>query len=119
MNGSFGAENALAFPLVTGNGGIAITWTAAVNNNARVGVKAAWLTSTGLRAAQVVSRDAANAAVGDAAVGPSGQAAIVWSQFDTQTRAPRTPRCRPVRACRSARPTCSPPPKRPASAAQP
>ena len=46
MNGSFVAENALAFPLVTGNGAIAITWTGAVDNNARVGVKAARLTST-------------------------------------------------------------------------
>jgi hypothetical protein len=86
MNGGFVAENALAFPLVTGKGAIAITWTGAVDNNARAGVKAARLTSSGLRAAQVVSGDAANAAVGDAAVGPSGQAAIVWSQFDTQTR---------------------------------
>ena len=85
MNGSFVAENAMAFPLVTGNGAIAITWTGAVDNNSRVGVKAARLTSGGLRSAQVVSGDAANAAVGDAAVGPSGQAAIVWSQFDAQT----------------------------------
>ena len=86
MNGSFVAENAMAFPLVTGNGAIAITWTGAVDDNTRVGVKAARLTSNGLRAAQVVSGDAANAALGDAAVGPSGQAAIVWSQFDTQAR---------------------------------
>jgi hypothetical protein len=57
-----------------------------VGDNARVGVKAARLTSSGLRPDQVVSGAAANAAVGAAAVGPSGQAAIVWSQFDTQTR---------------------------------
>ena len=54
--------------------------------NVRVGVKAARLTSSGLRPSQLVSGDAPNAALGDAAVGPSGQAAIVWSQFDTQTR---------------------------------
>ena len=45
------------------------------------------MTSGGLRPAQVVSGDAANAAVGDAAVGPNGQAAIVWSQFDPQNHA--------------------------------
>ena len=86
MNGSFVAEDALAFPLVTGNGAIAITWTGAVHSNARVGVKAARLTSSGLRAIHVVSDDAANAAVGDAAVGPSGQAVIVWSQLDAEAR---------------------------------
>ena len=86
MNGSFVTEDAMAFPLVTGSGAIAITWTGAVQANTGIGVKAARLTSNGLRAAQVVSSDAANAAVGDAAVGPSGQAAIVYSQFDTQTR---------------------------------
>jgi hypothetical protein len=84
-NGSFVAENAKAFPLITANGAIAVTWTGAVEHNSRVGVKAARLTSGGLRSAQVVSGDAANAAVGDAAVGPSGQAAIVWSQFDAQS----------------------------------
>jgi hypothetical protein len=85
-NGSLPAENAMAIPLVTGDGAIAITWTGAVDNNARVGVKAARLTSSGLRSAQVVSDHTANAALGDAAVGPSGQAAIVWSQFDDQAR---------------------------------
>jgi hypothetical protein len=85
MNGSFVAENAMAFPLVTGNGAIAIAWTGAVAGNARVGVKVARLTSSGLRPSQVVSGDAQSAAVADAAVGPSVQAAIVWSQFDTQS----------------------------------
>ena len=79
-------EDAMAFPLVTGNGAIAIAWTGAVHDNARAGVKAARLTSNGLRAAQVVSGGATNAAVGDAAVGPNGQAAIVWSQVDAQNR---------------------------------
>jgi hypothetical protein len=90
MNGSFVAENAMAFPLVTGNGAIAVTWTGAVAHNSRVGVKAARLTSGGLRPAQVVSGEAANAAVGDAAVGPSGQAAIVWLQFDAQAQTSTT-----------------------------
>jgi hypothetical protein len=45
--GSFVAENALAVPLVAANGAIAITWTGAVDNTARVGVKAARLTSGG------------------------------------------------------------------------
>ena len=85
MNGGLVAENAMALPLVTGNGAIAIAWTGAVAGNARVGVKAARLTSSGLRPSQLVSGDARSAALGDAAVGPSGQAAIVWSQFDTQT----------------------------------
>ena len=79
-------EDMVAVPLVTGNGAIAIVWTGAVHDNSRAGVKAARLTSNGLRAAQVVSDDAANAAVGDAAVGPNGQAAIVWSQVDPQNR---------------------------------
>ena len=39
----------MALPLVTGNGAIAIAWTGAVDGNARVGVKAARLTSSGLR----------------------------------------------------------------------
>lgn len=87
MNGNFVAERAMAFPLVTSNGAIAISWTGAVHNNTRVGVKAARLTSNGLRAIHVVSGDAANAAVGDAAEGPSGQAVIVWSQLDPEARA--------------------------------
>ena len=40
-NGGFVAESAMAFPLVTGNGAIAIAWTGAVDDNARAGVKAA------------------------------------------------------------------------------
>ncbi len=87
MTGSFPAENAVALPLVTDNGAIAITWTGALDHNARVGVKAARLTSSGLRPAQVVSAHTANAAVADAAVAPSGQTAIAWSQFDAQNHA--------------------------------
>ena len=86
MNGGFVAESAQAVPLVTGNGAIAITWTGAAHDNTLAGVKAARLTSKGLRAAQVVSGSTENAAVGDASVGPSGQAAIVWSQVDAQNR---------------------------------
>jgi hypothetical protein len=86
VDGGFVAESAPAVPLVTGNGAIAITWTGAVHDSTLAGVKAARLTSKGLRAAQVVSGDTENAAVGDAAVGPSGQAAIVWSQVDGQNR---------------------------------
>ncbi len=82
MNADLGGEEAQAFPLVTPNGAIAIAWTGAVDGSTRVGVKAARLTSAGLRAVAVVSDDAVNAAVGDAAVGPTGQAVIVWSQPD-------------------------------------
>ena len=82
---SLPTETALAIPLIAGNGAIAITWTGAVGDAARAGVKAARLTSSGLRPAQVVSDPMANAALGDAAAGPSGKAAIVWSQFDDQS----------------------------------
>ncbi|HEY6887830.1 MAG TPA: hypothetical protein VI300_08625 [Solirubrobacter sp.] len=79
------AETAVAIPLITGNGAIAITWTGAVDDDARAGVEAARLTSSGLRPAQTVSDPTANAALSDAAAAPSGQAALVWSQFDDQT----------------------------------
>ena len=78
------AEDVRAFPLVTGGGAIAIAWTGAVNDSTRFGVKSARLTSKGLRPAQILSGDALSAAIGDAAVGPDGRAAIVWSQSDAQ-----------------------------------
>jgi hypothetical protein len=75
---TFAAEGALALPLVApGNGAVTVVWTG-------VGVKAARLTSGGLRNVQLL---AADGAVADAAVGPTGRAAVVWSQFDAQARA--------------------------------
>jgi hypothetical protein len=60
VTGSFMAENATAFPLVTGTGVSAIAWTGAVADNRHVGVKAARLTSSGLRAVQESWVDGSN-----------------------------------------------------------
>ncbi|WP_028062814.1 hypothetical protein [Solirubrobacter soli] len=84
-------ETAAAFPLVTSTGAIAIVWTGVVGGDAHVGAKAARLTSTGLRPAATVSDPAADAAVADAAVGPTGQAAIVWTQSQSSTYAALSP----------------------------
>jgi hypothetical protein len=119
INGGFVSENALAFALVTGNGAIAITWTGAVDDNARVAVKAARLTSTGPRAPK---SSRATRRTPRSATRPWDRAARRRSfglSSMPRPAPPPTPRCRPGRASRSARPTCSRPPKRPASAAQP
>ena len=67
---------------MTGSGTILVTWTSSLGGT-RFGVKAARLTSTGLQPAQLSTDDTANASLDDAAVGPNGQAAIVWTQSDT------------------------------------